>query len=213
MAILKKDKERTQGLEEYAGKAGMTFRAKDDYGTRAYFRDMKLFRFDKSAKCLNVLQYREEMFDSGGTFDYDYTVSTGKTTHTYKQTVYFRIHNELMLPEFRLFPEKWYHHIGKWFGVQDINFVVYPEFSKNYLLQGPQPDFIWKLFQDDTLIRHFNTHVGWSVEAVGKFFIMYKPNVLQPIRELKKFIKTGDALHQLLTERNKILEGSFSNRD
>ena len=213
MAILGKNKERTRAMEEFARNSGMAFEAKDSYGVRAYFKDMKLFKIGGAPKSLNMIQRKEEMFDYSGVFDYHYTVSSGKSSYTYKQTVYFRIHNELMLPAFYLFPEKWYHRIGKWFGMQDINFVVYPEFSKNYLLQGPQPDFIWKLFQEEKLIDHFNKHPGWSVEAVGRFFVMYRPNVLPPVQELKKFMKTGDTLYLLLVERNKLMEQSLKDEN
>jgi hypothetical protein len=205
MGIFGNDKERRQALEAFAKQKGYAFEAKDSYGIRAFFKDMKLFKHG-APKSLNVIQRREEAFDYSGVFDYHYTVSTGKSSHTYKQTVYFRIHNDLMLPDFRLFPEKWFHQVQKWFGMQDINFVSYPEFSQNFVLQGQQPDFIWKLFQYQKLVEFFNVNRSWSVEAVGKFFVMYQPTILQPAKEMQKFLKTGDALYDLLVQRNKELE-------
>ena len=205
MALFGNDKARRQALEEFAKRKGFAFEAKDSYGIRAFFKDMKLFKHG-APKSINVIQRKEESFDYSGVFDYHYTVSTGKSTVTFKQTVYFRIHNELMLPDFRLFPEKWYHEVNKWFGMQDINFVSYPEFSKNFVLQGKQPEFIWKLFQYQKLVDHFNIHRSWSVEAVGKYFVMYHPSVLQPVQEMQNLLKTGDTLYDLLVERNRELE-------
>jgi len=208
MALFK-DKKRNTALEEFSRRRGLEYEEKDSYGIRAFFKDMKLFRIGGSRKSLNMMQRKEPEFDYSGIFDYHYTVSTGQSSHTYKQTVYFRIHNELMLPAFQLFPEKWYHQVGKWFGMQDINFVEYPEFSKTYLLQGPQPVFIGKLFQDENLIRHFKAHPGWSVEAVGKYFVMYRNNTLQPVTQIASLMKTGDTLYQLLSERNTTLENEL----
>ncbi len=205
-----KDTQRSREMEEFARQNGLVYEAKDSFGTRAYFKDMKLFRIGGAHKSLNMMQRKEGEFNYSGIFDYHYTVSTGKSSHTFKQTVYFRIHNAFMLPAFQVFPEKWYHEIGKWFGMQDINFVEYPEFSKLYLLKGPQPEFISMLFEDDNLIRHFNTHPGWSVEAVGKYFVMYRSAKLQPVAQMTELIKTGDGLYQLLTERNTLLENGLA---
>ncbi len=205
MGIFGNDKERRQACEEFAKNKGFDFEAKDSYGIRAFFKDMKLFKHG-APKSVNVIQRKELDFDYSGVFDYHYTVSTGKSTVTFKQTVYFRIHNDLMLPDFRLFPEKWFHQVSKWFGMQDINFVTYPEFSRNFMLQGQQPDFIWKLFEYQKLVDFFNVNRSWSVEAVGKYFVMYIPNILQPVTEFQKFIKTGDTLYAILVERNRELE-------
>jgi hypothetical protein len=210
MRLSAKDRERTKQLEGIARQLGFSFEVKDGFGMRAYFKDMKLFRIGGAPKSLNMIHKKDDEMNNHGMFDYHYTVSTGKSSYTYKQTVYFRIHNELMLPEFRLFPERWHHQIGKWFGVQDINFIAYPEFSRNYLLQGPQPDFIWKLFQEEKLINHCTTHIGWSVEAVGKYLVMYMPNKIIQTPDMKKCMKTGDALYNLLIHRNREMESIFS---
>jgi hypothetical protein len=208
MALFKNTRRNT-ALEEFARRKGFAYEEQDSFGIRAYFKDMKLFRIGGSKKALNMMQRSEAEFNHSGMFDYHYTVSTGKSSRTFKQTVYFRIQNDLMLPAFKLFPEQWYHQIGKWFGMQDINFVEYPEFSKNYLLQGPQPEFIWKLFQDEDLVRHFDAYPGWSVEAVGKYFVMYKHHKLQPVTQMGTLLKTGDTLYRIFTERNAQLEKEF----
>jgi hypothetical protein len=206
MALSRKEKERAGVLEEFAKQKGLFYEKLDSYGVHAYFKDMKLFKYGGLPKSYNMMQRKREDFEKAGVFDYYYTVSTGKSSYTYRQTVYFTIHDELMLPAFRLFPEKWYHQISKWFGMQDMNSMLYPEFSKNYILQGEQPEFIWKLFQEEKLIDHFNAHIGWTIEAVGRYFIMYIPDKLHPVNEIDKFWKTGDALYALLLARTKEME-------
>jgi hypothetical protein len=202
---------RTRALEQYADQSGMRFELKDSFGLVAYFRDMKLFKQGGDRHGRHLMQREAGLFEHWGAMDYYYTVSTGKTSHTLKQSVYFRVSNTFMLPAFHMFPEKWYHRVGKWFGMQDIDFIAYPEFSKYYLLQGAQPQFIERFFEDDRLIRHFTEYRGWSVEAVGKYFVMYHPDMLVPPAEMESFFYIGDRLHQLLADRNASMEDHLRN--
>lgn len=209
MGLFGRKTTRTRALEEFAKAHKYRFEAKDEMGVSAYFGDMKLFRQGSNKHGRHVMERRSKMFEHRGAMDYYYTVSTGKSSATYKQTIYYRVNQELMLPAFVLFPEKWFHRIGKWFGMQDINFIEYPDFSKSYLLQGAQSHFIEKFFADARLIRHFTMYKGYSVEAVGKFFVMYKPNVLVPVRDMKQFIAIGDKLFGLMKKRNIEMEKIF----
>jgi hypothetical protein len=206
--LSKAEKQRMSDLKEFAASNQLKYSEKDTYGLRGYFADMKLFKYG-APKSYNLMERKRDDFEKSGLFDYHYTVSTGKSSYTYRQTVYFTIHDSLMLPSFSLFPEKWHHKIGKWFGMQDLNHLTYPEFSKNYILQGPQPEFVWKLFEDPRLIDHFNKHLNWNIEGVGRFFVMYQINVIQPLKEMQKFLRTGDTLYNLLLERNQWMENQL----
>jgi hypothetical protein len=209
MAARHKRTARTHAIADYALRRRMAFEAKDTYGIIRYFKDMKLFSRGGRKQALHLLYHKKGFFDHSGAFDYHYTVSTGKSSKTFKQTVYFMIDSEFVLPDFKVFPQRWYHGIGKLFGLQDIDFTVYPEFSKRYLLQGAQPEFIWTLFQDDALIRHFEVNNGWSVEAVGKYFVMYHANRLHPVPDLPELFRTGNRLYKLLQKRNAELESKL----
>jgi hypothetical protein len=213
MGLFTRDSVRTKALQQFAKQQKMRFEPKDTFGIVAYFKDMKLFKQGGRRHGKHVIQRKGEMFEHCGVMDYYYTISTGKSSHTYKQTVYFRVSNDLMLPAFHIFPERWYHRIRKWFGMQDIDFIAYPEFSRYYLLQGEQEDFITKFFQKDAVVGHFTKHKGWSIEAVGKYFVMYHPGMLVPLRDMRGFIKIGDTLFDLLKERNAEIERDLSPDD
>lgn len=200
-------------MEQFAKDHALTFELKDSFGVVEYFKDMKLFRQGGGRHGRHLMQRKSEVFNACGVMDYHYTVSTGKSSRTFRQSVYFRVSNELMLPAFHVFPERWYHRIGKWFGMQDIDFIAYPEFSEYYLLQGQQPDFIAKFFSDTRLVRHFTDYKGWSVEAVGKYFVMYHPGMLVKVADLKDFFYIGDELYKLLSERNAQMEEELSQSD
>lgn len=210
MAILKRDRERATEVMDFAASAGLSFEAKDSMGLIAYFRDMKLFKNGGRRRIFNLIQRKGQILENSGMFDYHYTVSTGKSSRTFRQSVYFRIDPEFVLPEFHMFPEKWYHRINKWFGAQDINFAAYPEFSKSFMLQGAQPDFIWRLFQSDRLIIYFDTHRDISIEAVGRYFVMYRNGTLTPVNEMKQWMTAGDKLYALLQKRNTELESKLN---
>lgn len=211
MGLFDRNTARTKALEQFAREKGLRFDAKDHMGVRAYFGDMKLFRQGGHRHGRHVMERKTKMFEHNGVMDYYYTVSSGKSSKTYKQTVYFRVSEDMMLPAFHIFPEKWYHRIGKWFGMQDIDFIAYPDFSKYYLLQGVQPDFIEKFFADDKLIGHFMKYQACSVEAVGKYFVMYEPDILVSLRKMNSFIRLGDRLFSLLNERNSDMERLIDN--
>ncbi|MDX1408478.1 MAG: hypothetical protein R3330_10105, partial [Saprospiraceae bacterium] len=170
MALFDRKTKRSRALEELARRNGHAFDWKDEYGLIKYFGDLKLFRRGHTRRARNIRRISKSDHGQYGHFDYTYVISAGNSHQIYKQTVYFRIDKSLMLPQFHLFPEKWHHQIGKWFGMQDINFMAYPEFSKSYLLQGAQEDFVRALFDEQKLIRHFKSHRNWSIEAVGYYF-------------------------------------------
>src|SRR4029077_13545783 len=104
----------------------------DDAGTVKWLKDFKLCRFGHPQSISPISIHESDDLGFTCAFDYIYTVSSGKSSHTYRQTVYFRYSKELALPHFVMVPEKWYHRIGTYFGMQDIDFVQYPTFSKNY---------------------------------------------------------------------------------
>lgn len=206
MGLFDRKTRRTHALAEYARRNGHAFQHLDDYGMIKYFGDLKLFRRGGSKRIRNIRRISRSNIDEYGHFDYRYVVSTGNSAQEFKQTVYYRINKTLVLPQFHLFPERWYHQIGKWFGMQDINFMEYPEFSKAYLLQGGQESFIRTVFEDRRLVTHFRAHRNWSIEAVGYYYIMYRHKKLQQIGDLPTFVRTGNKLFEILSERSQELQ-------
>jgi hypothetical protein len=117
--------------------------------------------------------------------DYQYTVGGGKNSHTYRQTVAIYRSAPTGLPEFTLAPEHVWHRIGALFGYQDIDFEASAEFSKHYLLRGPDERAIRAAFGTEAL-GFFAQNPGWSVESSGGALAVYraakrcKPEEVQP---------------------------------
>jgi len=135
--------QRMEEFEACAQSLKWEFKNEDEWGMIKWLLDFKLFKKGKRQKVTPLIIIHEKE-DLGFTcaFDYIYTISTGKSSHTFRQTVYFRYSKALALPHFIMVPEKWYHRIGTYFGMQDIDFVEYPTFSQNYLLRGEDEDYI-----------------------------------------------------------------------
>jgi hypothetical protein len=97
-------------------------------------------------------------------FDYQYTIGSGKSSHTSRQTVLVLADDAARLPNFQLVPENFLHKIGQLFGYQDIDFAEDTTFSRQYLLRGRDEQAIRQTFTAEAL-AYFAAHPGWSVEA------------------------------------------------
>ena len=110
-------------------------------------------------------------------FDYRFTTGGGKSSHTHLQTVVLFPDPVTGLPDFELSPENFLHRVAEAFGYQDLDFPENEEFSKLYLLRGPDEPAIRKLFRSDVLAFlggaprwHVQTHGGrLAIFREGKF--------------------------------------------
>lgn len=83
-------KKRTQALAQVAFNLGLQFHAKDEWGLFELLKDFKLFQVGGRESITNILHQKEEMLEMEvSIFDYTYTISTGKSSITFQQTVFF----------------------------------------------------------------------------------------------------------------------------
>lgn len=104
--------------------------------------------------------------------DYAYVTGGGKSQHVWQQTVAL-FEGVQGLPEFELAPENILHKIGELFGYQDIDFDAAPEFSRHYLLRGPNEPAIRAAFSADALAL-LGQEPGWSVQARDGWLAVYR---------------------------------------
>ena len=201
-----KKKERQQEFKAWASQLQWKFIPDDDSGTLKYLEDFQLFKYGGSRKIGPMVILEDDDLAFRCLFDYTYTVSTGKSSATYWQTVFFRYSKKLALPHFIMVPEKWYHRIGTYFGMQDIDFVQYPEFSQNYLLRGKDEDYIRHHFDHPDMIRFFNRQGFYSMEGVNYFMIMYINNKVLPAEQALQLINIGNRLHDFLADKTPGIE-------
>ncbi len=174
---------------------------KDDYGMIKWLLDFHLFKKGGNKKITPLLVNKKEELELSALFDYSYTISTGKSSSTFRQTVYFRYSKSLALPHFTMVPEKWYHRIGSYFGMQDIDFIEYPAFSQNYLLQGKDEEYIRYHFDHPDMIRFFDQQGFYSLEGMNYLMVVYINNVVLDAEQALQLVTIGDHLHDYFADK------------
>lgn len=197
---------REEELRACANALDWRFKPEDQSGMINWLKDFKLFRKGLRPRIMPMIITREDDLEFTTMFDYTYTISNGKASRTFRQTVYFRYSKTLALPEFVMVPETWYHRIGTYFGMQDIDFIEYPEFSQNYLLQGKDEDYIRYHFNHPEMIRFFDTQGFYSLEGMNYLMILYVHNVILPQEQALQLVHIGNALHDFFVKKTPGIE-------
>ncbi len=192
------EKKRTAALLDIATRLGFTFVPKVSNEEAVTLGTFHLFNRGHSRKGKNLMRGK-----SGGAavaiLDYQYTIGGGKNSHTYSQTVaiYPPSPEGGGLPDFTLGPEHWWDKIGDVFGHHDIDFEASEEFSKHYLLKGPDEQAIRALFGAEAL-GFFAQSQGWSVEAAGGGLAVYRSSQRAKPEEMQPFVAETDAVRRVL---------------
>lgn len=192
---------RIKEFEACAQSLKWTYNELDESGLIKLMLDFKLFKKGHNKKICPLIIMDEGDLEYTCVFDYSYTISTNNSRKIYRQTVYFRYSKSLALPHFVMVPEKWYHKVGTYFGMQDIDFVEYPTFSQNYLLQGSDEDYIRHHFNHPDLIRFFDQQGFYSLEGMNYLLILYIHNTLLPKQQIQQLVRIGNTIHNYLADK------------
>ena len=190
---------RTADLRRMASKLDLDFEEKDEWGIKALLRDFELFQKGGRRRITNIMSKTLGLMEEKvNIFDYQYTISTGKSSATYYQTVFFIQSKELGLPEMLIYPENFFHKIGELFGMQDIDFVEYPEFSRKFLVQGDE----WRIrrLMDEELTKFFLIERHWCLESLGFYLVFYRRKALVKPKSMKALFNKGMALYEHLRD-------------
>ena len=192
------EKKRTAALFDTATRMGFTFEPKVSAEEAATLGSFHLFRIGRSRKGKNLMRGKAEGADAI-VLDYQYTTGSGKSSHTYVQTVvlYPGIPTEARLPDFTLAPEHWWNKIGELFGYRDINFESNEEFSKHYLLRGSDESAIRAAFGTNVL-AYFAQNQGWSVESSGGQLAVYHAERRPKPEEMQAYVAETAAVRRAL---------------
>lgn len=193
-------KQRTQQLEQVAFNLNMQFEPKDEWGLYELLRDFKLFEISGGKKGIsNVMHHNDGMLEmETSIFDYQYTISTGKSAVTYKQTVFFMQSKKLGLPHFWMKPETIFHRLGEWLHFsKDIDFETFPKFSEQYWLKSTDEHYL-RASMNDKVLRFFTIEKNWSLEGCNYYLIFYRHNVLLPPAIIKDFYQRGMKICEML---------------
>jgi hypothetical protein len=191
------EKRRAEEMKRRGRREGFTYEEKSPDLLDGGFTGLHLFRQGHSKRARNVLRGSVGGRDAI-VFDYHYTTGGGQHSSHHAQMVAVFALAESALPEFELRPENVFHKIGSAFGYQDLDFDANPEFSKRYVLRGPDESALRRHFARP-LLRFFEKHRGWSVECGGGWLVAYRHRKRVRPAELRKFVRECGELVKTVT--------------
>ena len=98
-------------------------------------------------------------------------------------------------------PENFFHKIGAWLGIEDIDFDAFPEFSNQYYLKGKDKEAVRDMM-DNRVLHFFTVNKDWYLEGVNYYMIFYKDEQLLSSGQIYKFFNKGMELYRMLSAQN-----------
>jgi hypothetical protein len=188
----KRARERALAMQAAAQQIAFNFFGNDE--TRAIAVRTALFRRGGARRFRNIMTGSHAGFDVS-LFDYSYTISTGRSSSTYTQTVAAFIQG-LPLPVFDLHREGFFDRVGDVFTHNDIDFESNPEFSRLYHLSGDEKERIQELLSPALLafLEGLPPESRWHFEGCGFTLILYRGNQTVDPGQLQPFLDEASSL-------------------
>ena len=134
-------------------------------------------------------------------FDWSFTVGHGKHRTTYNQSVLYFESARLDLPSFTLRPEGLGSKIKGMLGEEDIDFADQSEFSKAYLLEGPDEPQVRALFDPATIAFFVRHRRGLYLYGHGPKLLYYRSGERHAPARIPAFIDDGLAILGVLARQ------------
>jgi len=194
----RKERERTQALQQLAATLGWSFAADAPLTQIAWLDRFTLFSQGRSRQIKNFM-YGQAQGVKAAVFDYIYVTGSGKSQQTHYQTVVYLEPLNVALPMFSLRPETLFHRMLSAFGYQDIDFGQRPEFSKQYILRGQNELAIRQTF-NDRVLSFFEGYAGTCVDAGGNQLFIYRAGQRFQPPEIEGYVGLGLQAMNLLKQ-------------
>ena len=194
----RKERERTQALQQLAATLGWSFAADAPLTQIAWLDRFTLFSQGRSRQIKNFM-YGQAQGVKAAVFDYVYVTGSGKSQQTHYQTVVYLEPLNVALPMFSLRPETLFHRMLSAFGYQDIDFGQRPEFSKQYILRGQNELAIRQAF-NDRVLSFFESYAGTCVDANGNQLFIYRAGQRFQPPEIEGYVGLGLQAMNLLKQ-------------
>ena len=188
------EKKRAAALEQVALEMGFHYEHDGQPLEGPARASIQLFQHGHSQEVHNVLRGRA-MGSEAAIFDHQYTVGYGRNEQIFRQSVAaFRIAPNA--PVFQLCPENFMHRLGSAMGYQDIDFDGNPEFSRRYLLRGPDEAAIRMFFNPGMLayLESLDRNNKWHVEAGGGWIVLYVHKRRRKPQDIRLFLDEAQTL-------------------
>jgi hypothetical protein len=187
IVMWRKERERTEALRGVAEAAGLAFEPKAEVSAVRALGDVQLFARGHSKGVTNLMTGR--LGDQQvAVFDYQYTIGSGKAKRTTMQTVVLLPSAKRSLPDLQMAPENPLTRIAEAFGYQDIDIDSSPEFSRCYILRGPDEAAIRAALSPGAM-SYFSEHEGWTVEVQSGTVGIYRNDSRPKAVDMRTFIE------------------------
>jgi hypothetical protein len=165
-------KERTQGLQNAATMLGWQFLPATAMDWIPNFDKFTLFSEGHSQTITNAMSGEIDNVKTA-LFDYEYVVGSGKNRTIYRQSVVYFESADFSLPFFSLRQENALDRLISAFGYQDIDFGNRPEFSRKYLLRGPDEPAVRNAF-NDAAFAFYEANPGTCTDGGGNQLFVFR---------------------------------------
>ncbi len=190
------ERKRSEAMEAVSNELSLTFFPKGDAAVQAAVGDLHLFQQGHGRKFVNMMTGTASGV-AMAIFMYRYRTGGGKHQQVHNQTVISFQSAELNVPPMEIRPERMFHKIGKAFGYQDIDFESHPQFSKHYLLRGPNEHDIRDFFDMDRLDFIEELPKGVCIEAKHNRLIFYRGGRRLKPEQICDFMEEGFAVYSI----------------
>lgn len=196
VAAVISERKRVQALQRLAEELGLAWYPQGQAATESVLRSFSFYDQGRGHQLYNLIHGQTDEAEIA-LFDFKFTTGSGKQQQTHQRTVALVRSPQLNLPRFSLQPEHFFHRVGKWFGMQDINFEEYPKFSKKYMLQGADEAAIRAVFTP-ALVAHLEEMPYAQLEARGDALALQTAATRRSVVDFKPLLEDAFAIYRIL---------------
>lgn len=190
---------RTLELQKVASSLGLAFAATVPLESIPNLDKFVLFNHGYGKSIRNMMSWQVDAVKAS-VFDYEYVTGGGKNRTRYNQSVaYFEL-PELNLPYFSLRPEYPIHKLMSVFGYQDIDFGNRPEFSRKYLLRGPDEQAVRNTF-NDAVLAYYEMDQITCTDGGGNQLFVFRHNQRATPQQIQGLITWATAVKDVFARR------------
>jgi MFS superfamily sulfate permease-like transporter len=187
-------------LQNLANEKDYQFTSQIDWDT-TYLKNFHFFEIrpiERKLNCLNGIykdlnvswEIADVTFSEGAAFTAETFNTTLMVLKLNKKIPIFTMEKEGVL-------ENIFDRLMAFTGYKDIDFKMYPDFSKKFLIMGNEESEIRSFFSDD-IVRFFENHQIYHLESNGEALIIFDKIKLARTDETVAFINYGKELATLL---------------
>lgn len=196
---LHKDKKRQEVMQKAANDLGLAFHPLQPGDLDGRLAKFRLLQKGSSQRSSNFIVASTDQLNLV-LFDYRYSIGSGKNRRTLHQTIAWIASRHLAIPQFYISPESWLSRIGDMFVRQDIDFQQDPQFSKAFVVSGPDADQIRNFL--DSKRRQALLQISLpTIECFPGELMFYRPGHLTPPDQLKPLMNEAFQLYQAFASK------------